>query len=67
MSYIIIIVIAIAVLIALVFLGKILVIAIAKKLAIAFAKKAVKNATQYAKDQIQILTEKNEERSKHDP
>ena len=67
MSYIIIIVIAIAVLIALVCLGKILVIAIAKKLAIAFAKKAVKNATQYAKDQIQILTEKNEERSKHDP
>ena len=58
MSYIIAIVIVIAVLIASVFLVKILVIFIAKKLAVSLAKKAVKHATQYAKDQIQTLTEK---------
>ena len=57
MSYIIGIAIAIAVLIALVFLGKILVVILAKKLAISLAKKAINNATQYAKDQIQTLTE----------
>ena len=74
---VIIIAIAMAVLIALVFLVKILVIPLVivflKKRAIGYAKKrivdiaapitkkAVDHATQYAKDQIQTLTEKNEE------
>ena len=49
-------VIAIAVLIVLFFVGKILVIFFAKKFAISLAKKAAKNATQYAKDQIQKQT-----------
>jgi hypothetical protein len=66
-SYIIIIAIIVGVLIACVFVGKIFVVIIAKKLAVALAKKAVKKATLYAKDQIQTLTETKEETSKHDP
>ena len=58
MSYIIGIVTAIVLLVALVFLGKILVVIFAKKFAVSLAKKAVKNATQYAKDKMQNLKEK---------
>ena len=51
--YIITIAIVIVVLIACVYVGKILVIFFAKKFAVSLAKKAVKSTTQYAKDQIQ--------------
>ena len=65
MSYIIGIAIAIVVLIACVYVGKILVIFFAKKFAVSLAKKAVKSTTQYAKDQIQKKrTENKEEGSK---
>jgi len=64
MTYIIGIVIAIVVLIACIYVGKMLVVFFAKKLAISLAEKAVKSATQYAKDQIQKkLTENKEEGS----
>ena len=60
MNYIIGIAIAIIVLIALVFVGKILVVFFAKKFAISLATKAVGSATQYAKEQIQTLAEKKD-------
>jgi len=67
MSYIITIAIIIAVLIVLVFVGKLFVIAVAKKLAVILTKKAIKNVTQYAKNHIQTVTETKEEESKHVP
>ena len=57
MTYFIGIAIAIVVLIALIFLGKILVVILAKKLAVSLAKKAINSATLFAKDQIQTLAE----------
>ena len=53
MTYIIGIAIATVMLIACVYVGKILFIFFAKNIAVSLAKKAVKSTTQYAKDQIQ--------------
>jgi len=61
MSYLIGIAIAVVVLIVFVFLAKIFVVLLAKKFAVSLAEKAVKNATQYAKDQIQTMKENKHE------
>jgi Holliday junction resolvasome RuvABC endonuclease subunit len=64
MYYFIGIAIAIAVLVTMFFVGKILVIVFVKKFAAALVKKAVNNTTRYAKDQIQTMIESKEEKSK---
>jgi len=64
MSYIIGIVIAVVVLIALVFLAKILVVFFAKKFAVSLANKAINSATLYAKDQIQTMSKNKDPESK---